>query len=192
MRLLTVSFWVYEEVKYVSLFPCRFTSERKKKGYNFLQDCWAVVNLSFVLIFFPPHSLTDPPFSLTWFIHIEFPLMLISLWPVKNRVSEVGQHSDWSPEATCMHQRIITPPSSPSPPPPPMSYPRRLCTAELMEGLALAKEHKGAGWSFILRLSHKGSYLLTLEQLGNDQLSGAYSEKPGHMGGRGGGKQKSK
>lgn len=47
--------------------------------------------------------LTSPPLTLTQLIHSESPLMLISLWPVKNRVHEVGQHSSWGPEATCMH-----------------------------------------------------------------------------------------
>ena len=46
-----------------------------------------------------------PALTLTCVIHIEFPLMLISLWLVKNGVSEVGQHSGWGPEATCMHPR---------------------------------------------------------------------------------------
>lgn len=48
---------------------------------------------------------------------------------------EVGQHSDQGPEATCMHPQDNNTP--------PVSYHRRLYTAELMEGLALMKEHKG-------------------------------------------------
>lgn len=60
--------------------------------------------------------------------------MPISLWPVKNRVSEVGQHSGWGPEATCMHPQNNNTPSFHVPPPRVLS---------LMEGLALAKEHKG-------------------------------------------------
>lgn len=92
---------------------------------------------------------------------------------MKNVVSEVGQYSGWGPEATCMHpQDNNTPPSLP---PCTVSYHRRLYTAELMEGLALMKEHKGLDELSAIGLSHKGSHLQTLEQLGKDQLSRAYS-----------------
>lgn len=61
---------------------------------------------------------------------------------MKNVVSEVGQHSDWGPEATCMHPQDNHPPPTLLPPCT-VSYHRRLYTVELMEGLALVKEHKG-------------------------------------------------
>lgn len=69
---------------------------------------------------------------------------------MKNRVSEVGQHSVRGPEATCMH-----PQNNNTPPFLFLSYHRRLFAAELMEGLALVKEHKGLDDLSAFRLSHK-------------------------------------
>lgn len=56
------------------------------KNFNFL--------LRAVLKLFSVLTHPYPPFT---DIHIEFPLMLTLLWPKKNRVSEVGQHSGQGP-----------------------------------------------------------------------------------------------
>lgn len=134
----------------------------KKAAYLvFFEDSQTV---SDPLLFQPFRLLTSPLlnntrtplFTLTRLIHIEFPLMLTTLWPMKNGEREVGQHSGWGPEATCMHpQDNNTPlPSSSSRA---LSQKAVYCWAN--GGAGTHERAQGAGWAFSLRPSHKGSYL---------------------------------